>query len=249
MRSHQSTVRTLTKSVLKFCASLFFNPSSINGCSIYSGGGGGGTKVTSYWLKLTTILRLITVTARPLAIPHVVGFVAFLVASLQRTQKYADTLGVRLLLVGASPKPLSRVSSTGRHRLVTILRTKVLGGEQLLITYDSLFLLYRFGFRNCGPSLRSTTIRTIRIIRVIRIIRSSLVYLLGLLLFTACGGGSDSGSQENSSKVTLSESLEEVSATNAQSYTLSGKCDSSLGSQVSITVGTPEHHPTVGLSL
>ena len=81
---------------------------------------------------------------------------------------------------------------------------------------------YRFGSRNCGPLLRST-----------------LVYLLSLLLFTACSGGLDSGSQKDSSKVTLSESLEEISATNAQSYTFSGKCDSSLESQVSITVGTP----------
>ena len=39
MRGHQATVFTSTESVLNFCASLFFNPSSIIGCSIYSGGG------------------------------------------------------------------------------------------------------------------------------------------------------------------------------------------------------------------
>ena len=148
---------------------------------------------------LRSILRS-TVTARPLAIPHVVDFVAFLVTSLQRTQKYASDCSSL-----AHRQPLSKVSS--KVLAFTSLQTKFIGGKPL---------------------------------------RSTLIPLLSFLLFVACGDGLENENQENSpkvtlseSKVTLSESLEDISMANAQNYLLRGRCDASLESLVNITVGEP----------
>ena len=71
-----------------------------------------------------------------------------------------------------------------------------------------------------------------------------LLPLLSFFLFTfvACSNDSELKSttrQGLSSKVILNQSLDVISSSTAQNYTVNGKCDSSLETKVTITVGQP----------
>ena len=78
-------------------------------------------------------------------------------------------------------------------------------------------------------------------------VKMLLLPLLNFFLFTliACSNNSElkpitpQDLSSRASRVTLNQSLDIISSSTAQNYTVNGKCDSSLGTEVKITVGQP----------